>query len=790
MTGETDRPGRLAAAVLRVAEPLIFGRRVLLLALLALATLWLGWQATQITVDAGFQKQLPLDHPYIETYLDHQAAFGGANLIAVALRTDDSDIYNAEFFAALKEVTSQVFFLPGVDKATVRSLFTPGVRYLEITDDGFASDDVVPRDYKPTREAFAAIRGNVAKAGVIGRLVANDQRGALVIAELMEFDPATGDKLVYTAVAEQLEAIRTEHSSASISIHIIGFAKIVGDVVDAAGEVLLFFGMALLMTFGLLWLYCASFRLALLPMVVALVAVVWEFGLLRVLGFGLDPFAILVPFLVLSIGVSHAIQMVNAWVAEMAANPSATPKQASLVSFRLLAIPGTVALITDVIGFATIYLIDIDIIQEMAINAALGMAAIIVTNKLLLPVLLSYVHLPNPQQFVDRQAKRTAALNHVWRVLALAVTRPAAVTILLTGLGALWWSVTAYEDLEIGDLQAGVPELRPDSQYNIDARTIAANFAVSVDQMKIIAEAPPESCNAFAILDEIDRLTWHLQNTEGVVAAASLASVARRVPVGMNEGNPQWQGLPRNVYRLAAATRAIPSSAGLANPDCSVMPVLVYTADHRAETIDRVVDVVKNFEPDQPVPGLELRLASGNLGVMAATNDVIAAKEKEIVLWVYAVLIVFIFLFFRSKAAIACAVLPLALTSMLTYAFMAQVGIGLKVATLPIVALGVGIGVDDSLYLLSVLQRRLRLGEDLRTAWFHTLQRTGRAVVFTSVALMVAVATWLWSDLQFQADMGLLLVFMFAVNLLGAVVILPAIAHFAIRRGSRLTRAA
>lgn len=788
MNGNIPPSGGLSARLLRMAEPVVFGHRLLMLLLLATLTTWLGWQATQISVDAGFKKQLPLAHPYVETYLEHQAAFGGANLVAVALRTDAPDIYNADFLATLKQVTSDVFFVPGVDKATVRSLFTPGVRYLEITDDGFASDDVVPRDYAPTPEALEEIRGNVAKAGVIGRLVANDQRGALVIAELLEFDPATGDKLDYTAVADTLEAIRAEHSTGETSIHIIGFAKIVGDVVDAAGEVLLFFGIALLLTFALLWLYCASFRLALLPMIVALVAVVWEFGLLRVLGFGLDPFAILVPFLVLSIGVSHGIQMVNAWVAEMAADPTLTPKQGSIASFRLLAVPGTVALITDVIGFATIYLIDIDIIQEMAINAALGMAAIIVTNKLLLPILLSYVHLPNPQQFVDRQAKRTVALNRIWRVLAVAVTRPAAIVILLTGLVALGWSLVAYEDLEIGDLQAGVPELRPDSRYNIDARTIAANFAVSVDQMKIIAEAPPESCNAFAILDEIDRLTWHLQNTETVVAATSLATAARRVPVGMNEGNPQWQGLPRNIYRLAASTRAIPSSAGLANPDCSVMPVLVYTADHRAETIDRVVDVVQTFAASSTVPNLEFRLASGNLGVMAATNDVIAAKEKEIVLWVYAVLIVFIFLFFRSKASIACAVLPLALTSMLTYAFMAQVGIGLKVATLPIVALGVGIGVDDSLYLLSVLQRRLRLGEDLRTAWFHTLQRTGRAVVFTSVALMVAVATWLWSDLQFQADMGLLLVFMFAVNLLGAVVILPAIAHFTIRPGSRLTR--
>lgn len=784
----TEHNTGLSSRVLRLVEPVVFGRPLVLFALLCIATVFLGWQAAQIEVDAGFRKQLPLQHPYIETYLEHQAAFGGANLIAVALRTDGPDIYSAEFMQTLDAVTSAVFFVPGVDKASVRSLFTPGVRYLEITDDGFASDDVVPRGKPLSAVTLDRIRLNVSKSGVVGRLVSNDHRGAMVVAELLEFDPATGAKLDYTEVAARLEAIRTEFERPGLSIHITGFAKVVGDVVDAAGEVVGFFGLALLLTFLLLWVYCASFRLALLPMVCAVVAVVWEFGLLRMLGFGLDPFAILVPFLVLSIAVSHGIQMVNAWVGEMAGAEQPGPRQASITTFRLLAIPGTVALVTDVIGFATIYLIDIDIIQEMAINAALGMAAIIVGNKLLMPVLLCWVNLPDPQQFVDRQARRTRALNRLWRVLAGATTRPAAVAIVLAGIAALAWSLHAYDKLEIGDLQAGVPELRPDSRYNRDTRTIVRNFSIGVDQMKIIAEAPPESCANHALLAEADRLTWHLQNTPGVAAATSLASVARRVPVGFNEGNLQWQDLPRNVYRLAAATRAVPSSAGLSNPDCSVMPILVYATDHRADTIDRIVGVVEQFKAGSTVEGIEFRLASGNLGVMAATNDVIAAKEKEIVLWVYAVLIVVIFLFFWSTAAVACAVLPLALTSMLTYAFMAQVGIGLKVATLPIVALGVGIGVDDSLYLLSVLRRHLAAGEDLRTAWFHTLQRTGRAVVFTSVALCASVATWLLSDLQFQADMGLLLVFMFAVNLLGAVVLLPAIARFAIRPGSRLTR--
>ena len=127
---------------------------------------------------------------------------------------------------------------------------------------------------------------------------------------------------------------------------------------------------------------------------------------------------------------------------------------------------------------------------------------------------------------------------------------------------------------------------------------------------------------------------------------------------------------------------------------------------------------------------------------------------------------------------------PLALCSMLTYAFMAQIGIGMKSATLPVVAFGAGIGVDDGIYLWSVLVKYLKAGASLPEAWLQTLRHTGKAVIFTSLALIVSVSTWLLSGLQFQADMGLLLVFMFTTNLFGAVLMLPAMAWLTVR-GSR-----
>ncbi len=771
--------------ILRVVIPLIYARRKLAMSLLVLFTSFMLYQAMQVGVDAGFEKQIPLEHPYMKTFKKHEAAFGGANLVSVVLMSKDGDIYSAEFLETLRKVTDEVFFLPGIDRSRVTSLFTPGVRYIEIVEDGFSGGDVVPRDYQPTDEMLKSIRSNVGKAGVIGRLVSNGQDGAMVVAELLELHPVTGERLDYQDVAKKLEAIRQQFETENISIHIIGFAKIIGDVTDASMEVVSFFAVALLLSMLLLWAFCGSLRLSFLPMIAALMAVVWEFGMLHTAGLGLDPFAILVPFLVLSIGVSHGVQYINAWGNEVAEN-GMNSYDASVETFRRLAIPGTTALITDIVGFATIGLIAIDIVQEMAINAALGMVAIIIANKVMLPIVLTWVKLANIEKFRSRQKTRKDLGDKLWKILTdFTSARWATVTLMLCALllaGSIW----KYEDLKIGDLQVGVPELRPDSRYNIDSGVIADNFFLGVDLLKVIVETDPEACIRYDVMDSIDRYAWHMQNTKGVQLVISLPQVARRIRGEWNEGSLKWRSLPRNQFEMVQSMNPVPSSSGLKNPDCSVMPVLIFTTDHRADTISRIVKATKDYNNslDKNIP-VNFALASGNVGVMAATNEEIKAKEVEVVLWVYAVLLLFIWLSFRSIPSIICIVAPLALVSMMTYAFMAFMDIGLKSATLPVVAFGVGIGVDDGIYLWSVLQKYLDSGKSLRAAWYTTLQHTGKAVIFTSVALLVSVSTWLLSGLQFQADMGLLLVFMFTANLFGAILVLPAIAHFMVTQGKK-----
>ncbi len=760
-------------------EALIFDHRRVIIALFALVSAVMVYFALQLRVDAGFTKLLPLQHEYMRTFMAYRDEFGGADRILVALEARRGDIFTPEFFEALKAATDEVFFIPGVDRSSVRSLFTPNTRFTEVVEEGITGGNVVPDDFEPSPAGLSRVRENILKAGIVGRLVANDFTGALISAQLMEVDPTTGERLDYVAVARELETkIRGRFQGVDIHVHIIGFAKVIGDITEGARRVLVFFAVAFVITAALVYWYSQSLKLALIPLACSLVAVIWQLGMLPMLGFGMDPMSILVPFLVFAIGVSHGVQMISVVGSE--AFQGADALEASRRAFRRLLIPGGVALISDTVGFVTILLIDIRIIQEMALTASIGVAVILLTNLVLLPVLMSYLHMDEAyRERLHRRARRMAPL---WQGLSrLAEPRPAAVTVAIAvALAAVGlWKGT---DVKIGDLHRGVPELRVESRYNTDSRYISERYAIGVDLLTVIAETKPEGCIDYTVMSRIDEFQWLMQNVSGVRSVIALPSIAKVINAGWNEGSLKWRVLPRNQDMLVQSVSYVPTSSGLLNSDCSVMPVLIFTADHKAETISHIVERVKAYGARYDPRQVRFRLATGNVGVMAATNEEVRAAQFPILAYVFAAIILLCLLSFRSLAATLCIVIPLALVSLLAYALMAWLQIGLKVNTLPVVALGVGIGVDYGIYIYSRLSAELAQGRDLPRAYRNTLTTTGNGVIFTGVTLATGVATWIVSPLKFQADMGILLTFMFLLNMLGAIILLPALASWLLRR--------
>ena len=764
------RPGHTESIVERV----IFHNRLRACALFALITVFLAWNmVTGLKVDASVEKMVPMNHPYIQNMFRHLDR-GSGNIVRMAVAAREADIFSAQYMEVLRQVNDDIFYLPGVDRAKLKSLWAASVRWIEVTEDGFSGGSVIPQGYDGSQRSLDQLRINILRSDLLGQLVANDFRSSIILVPLFEVNPETGERLDYKTLSNQLEQLRSKYSQQGVDIHITGTAKIFGDLFEAVHDILIFFIAAIIITALLLFLYSRCFHSTLIPLLTSIVAVIWQMGLLSLMGFGLDLYSLLVPFLVFAIGVSHGVQVINS--IGVAASDGADRVAAARRAFRSLYIPGIIALVSDAIGFLTLLIIDIQVIQHLAITASIGVAAIILTNLVLLPVLMSYVGVSTA--FRDRISHRRNNPTGVWRLLSNFAHPKVALVSIAIALVGFSWGLYQGRELKIGDLDPGAPEFHPDSRYNRDNLFLTSNYSASADLFVVMVETPTEGCVSYSVMEAIDRYMWLMENTPGVQQALSHVSVSKQVVRGLNEGNPKWQTLSRNQYVL---NHSIRSATYLFNADCSMAQVLLYLDDHKADTLSTVVSATEAFAAENNTDDMRFIMASGNSGIEAATNQVIAQAQKRMLIWVYLVVSALCLVTFRSLRAVLCIVIPLGLTSILCQALMARLGIGVKVATLPVIALGVGIGVDYGIYIYSRLAGLLKEGLPLQQAYHQTLRITGKAVTFTGVTLAISVGTWIVSPLKFQSDMGILLTFMFLWNMVGAIGLLPALARFLLK---------
>ena len=758
-------------------EQWLFRHRVrFLVFFLVLTALFLGF-AIQTKVDARFEKQLPLGHEYIQKFREFESEFGGANRVVLAMIVEEGEIFNEDYFNKLDSLTKDVYAMPGVDQASVTSLFTPNVRFTEVVEDGFTGGNVVPADFANTLQDLAKVKENVLKSNYMGRLVTDSFNGAMVMANLLDVDPDTKEPLDTFAVARELESLREEYETEAIKVHVIGFAKVMGDIRDGALNVIFFFCVTIVVTALLVWFYSQSFLFSILPMGCSLAAVAWQLGIIHLMGFGIDPMSILVPFLVFAIGVSHGVQMVRVFRDQLFHGEEASV--AARKAFSELLIPGGVALLTDTIGFITILLIPVPTIRELAIAASVGVAAIIVTNLILLPLLLSYQK-PS-HEYRERVAKRKVKTKKFWHKVSVVSERRMAKGLVVIGALLFVFGFDQATRVEVGDLHEGVPELRSDSRYNQDTAAITDNFNLGVDVLIAFVETVKDGSVDYKVMELLDRFEWRLKNIDGVKSVLGLAGMARKINSGYSEGILKWQVLPFNRDMLAQAVGRVETSTGLTNLDGSVLPVMIFLEDHKAETIRRVVTAVKEFETNYGYKNVHFSLAGGNAGIMAASNEVVRNAQFPILIYVFLAVILLCFASFRSVKIVTCIVLPLALVSVLAHTLMFWMEIGLKTSTLPVVALGVGEGVDYGIYLFSCFIAQRRKGLEFADAIEAAMQQAGSAIVFTGLTLSVGVGTWAFSTLQIQADMGILLMFMFLMNMVCAIVLIPAIARLLFR---------
>ncbi len=751
----------------------IFEFRVPLLVILLLASNFLAYQAYQLEVATDFSRLVPQNHSYIQSYQPFKEFFGGGNQIRMDVSVKEGTIVNTEYLKQIQKITEDVMFVKGVDRLKVRSIVSPETKYVLITEDGFDMGPVVPSRVPEDEAGLARIQNNINQARLKGRMVSMDMKSVLISAEIYE------SGVDYHSVYTQLNDIRETYSDDNISIHINGFAMVMGFVNDALPKIFGLFLFSAAITFFILWRCFRSIRLAILPLISSSLAVLWALGITRMVGIKLDPMTTIVPFLVFAIGVSHGIQMIKRYQEQCLIN--ADGYYAAFHSLSGLMVPGIIALATDCIGFLTIMFVPILVIQDLALTASIGIACIIIANTIVLSLSLSF--LPNPCRQIDgslikppegiiyRAMKRVSTWTYgknAYRVVILSS--------LLLMIG--WFtSITTT----VGDVNPGEPLLWEDSVYNQDAAKIMKDFMLGVDTLSVVvAHEEQGACKDYEIIRVMEDYESEIGQVPGVTFVFSPLMIGRAVNEMLHEGDIRWRSLPKESGELGAlfAFAGSTDDSEFMNMGCQAMNIRIFLSDHKGDTIRRVIEKSKEFIATHPLPeGAEMVLAGGNVGVMAATNEEVAGAQMPMLLLIYMSIMVLCALIFRSLKAACFIVVPLALVSLLGTAFMKLFGLGLNVNTLPVASLGVGIGVDYGIYIYSRLKSEMKLRGSFQEAIEETLTTTGTAVLYTALTLSAGVITWVLSDLKFQADMGLLLGFIFFTNMIGATVLLPTLIY-------------
>lgn len=755
-------------------EVWIFNNPRKVLAAIALLTLIFALRIPGLKIYTDFADLLPQQHPYIELHNSIKDSFGGANVLVVGIAFDEGDIFSNANLATIDRITHAVDSLPGVNHNLVSSVTHRNSRKIWLTEVGsINSEPYFEAERAPySAEQLEQMRADVAaNPQIYGPLVSSDFRMALVKAQLIE------GQLDYEQTFAQLQALREAETRDGITLYATGQPVLVGWAYTYMDQILQIFIFTVLTMLALLVFHFRKAYGVLIPLGGVLISTIWGLGIISLLGFNLDPLGLVIPFLIAARAMSHGVQLVERYYAEV--RECGDGPRAARATFESLFRPGSLGVVSDAVGLSLIAIGSIALNTKLGIYASLWATTVILTVLIGVPLLLSI--LPTPK---NPQLKETF-LRHIGVVCANTVSRPGAARIALSIAAlAILVGLFSASQVRIGDSEPGSPILYPEHDYNLSSKEVNERFPGS-EELYIIAEhAEIGGLKKPEVLRALQDLQAHMLADPGVGGSKGLPDLIKQVNRLMHNDDPRWFQIPHEADYVGGlmftymASSPIPGALNEFNDtDDRVANLVFYYKDRQGETIRRAIHMAREWiaENEDKVEGLSIRLAGGTLGVAAAMNESAFETNLIVLPLVFLLIFAFVMLFYTSWHAGLMMLLAMLFATTLTYAYMGLAGLNIDINTVPVIAVGIGVGIDYSIYMMDRIREEMAKRGRLPEAVRHAIATTGMAISFTAVTLMAGIIMWvILSDLRFQSDAAMLLCVMIVINGLAAMLLVPS----------------
>ncbi len=733
----------------------------------------------QVVKDITFQTNIddfyPQKHPFVTVQNKLTRIFGGLNQVSIAISVKEGDILNKDTLDKVIRITNELYLMDGINPGRITSLSARKIKYIQASEDGFSIDRVL-REVPADELQMLALRDRIVLSpNVYIRMVSRDFKSTLIQAD---FQKGVSSKYIF----DKLREIKQNKEDGNTQIFLAGRPILEGWLNTYLPKMLKILLLTLLVVSVVLFLTFRSKRGVFLPLLDSSMATLWGLGMMKLFGFRLDPTTILVPFLILALGISHSIHFMKHYYEEMK-QENRKSKHAVRRTLEVLFVPAVTAVITDGFGFLSLAFIPLDTIRSMALAAGFGIFSNFLTSFIFTPCLISYMKHPKILE-VAREEEHLLIDKMLGRLASILTNKKTRRVLSLVFIAIVAVSLVGINKIVVGDNSFGSSHLYPNSPYNKSERFINDNFGGTNSYYILVDGQTQDSLIDLDSLKKIDSLEHYiLDNVKEAGYAVSVSDYIKGLNFAMFSGDRKYYALPEMSQTVAEYLFLydISTYPGDFEPvitsDYSKANIKFDLKDHKPATINNVIAKTKEWVDENMTESdtLKFEYAAGEIGMLAAINDIIAKSIIPSVIFISILIFVYLSYIFGSISAGLLLLVPLIFSILVVFGLFGLTGMSLTTETLPLAALSEGLGINYGIYVITRLfqEVRRRKHPSYEDALKATLVTSGKAVFFSGMIVSLGIFVWLFSDIRLQARLGVTLGATLIINMLAALVIIP-----------------
>ncbi|MFI5398726.1 MAG: RND family transporter [Candidatus Binatia bacterium] len=747
----------------------IVRHRVAVVVAVLLATAALATQLRHVHLEIGRRAQFPEHHPYVQIQNRISDLFGGEAVAIIGVIANRGDIFTPPILGKIYRITRGLRDTPGVIETSILSIASPYAREVIAGNDGMMDVRPLMDEVPASPEEIRQLRKAVQQDKLFqGNLVSADGTAAVIVAD---FD----DRLNDVAITQRIDDLVTPERDGAVTIALAGAPILKAALTRYTAMIGILFPVAVLVIGLIHYEAFRTLQAMFLPLVTALLSVIWALGIMGLVGQPMDTWSAITPVVILAVAAGHAVQILKRYYEEYALvgdSEEAVVRSVCAVGPVML----TAGLIASA-GFGSLMTFGITSVRVFGLLLASGILSALVIEMTFTPACRCL--LPPPKDRELRREGQSLWLDRALDGLAeLVIRHPRAV--LAAALGVV--AVAAIGAFEIQVDNSFRLYFSPSTQVRKDDALLNEKLPGTAS-LRILVEGERENVMQDpAVLKAISDLETFMEADRNIGSVVSIADYVKRMNQAMNNGDPAFYAIPDNqrligqylfLYGLSAGPEGLSAFVD-ANYQRAVIRGLskTDTALFSRDFITRIQHYVEQRFHGLPVV---VGVAGGTLGVQTAMNDVVVHEKIVNVVQVGSIIFLLSAFVLRSFTGGILVLLPLACAVLLNLGIMGWSHTWLDMTTAAITAMGVSIGADFAIYLIFRIREEVAATGSAEPAIRASLRTSGKAVFFVSSAVTLGYMVLPLSGFSLWIRLGVLTAVIISASAMATLTVIPAL---------------